>query len=207
MIPALLASFSSSTSILRFPSKNMKRLIFVAAFVTLFSFSATAQVTNETLQARIRAVGAEKSITLTFDPAGKTSKIMAVSDNFSKSDASRAGLLAMNFAMGIIYAGDTLERSPETFLLTFWVMSKKPRFGENHSMTAALKDEMLVIGSARYAAKPREQMEYLNFELSRASLAKIAAEANVRFQLGNEEFTFTPSQMKLFADLVTVTEK
>jgi len=183
----------------------MKRLIFFAAFVTLLSFSSTAQVTNETLQERIRVVRAEKSITLTFDPAGKTSKVMAVSDNFSKNDASRAGLLAMNFAMGIIYAGDTLERSPDTFLLTFWVMSKKPRFGENHAMTAALKDEMLVIGSARYAAKPREQMEYLNFELSRANLAKIAAESNVRFQLGDQEFTFTPSQMKLLADLLTIT--
>ncbi len=183
----------------------MKRLIFVAAFVTLFSLSSTAQVTNETLQERIRTARAEKSITLTFDPAGKTSKVMAVSDNFSKNDANRAGLLAMNFAMGIIYAGDKLERSPDTFLLTFWVMSKKPRFGENHSMTAALKDEMLVIGSARYAAKPREQMEYLNFELSRENLSKIAAEANVRFQLGDQEFTFTPSQMKLLADLLTIT--
>ncbi len=185
----------------------MKRLTFAAAFSVLFAFSATAQVTNETLQARIRSVGAVKSITLTFDPAGKTSKIMAVADNFSKNDANRAGLLAMNFAIGVIYPGDALEKSPQTLLLTFWVMSKKPRFGENHAMTAALRDEMLVIGSARYVAKPREQMEYLNFELSRENLSKIAAEANVRFQLGDQEFTFTQSQMKLLADLVTVTEK
>ena len=112
----------------------------------------------------------------------------------------------MNFAIGHIYPGDTMVKSPESFLLTFWVMSKKPRFGASHSMTVALRDEMLVIGSARYAAKPREQMEYLNFEMSRENLIKIAGSSEVRFQLGNEEFTFTPSQLKLLADLLVVTE-
>jgi hypothetical protein len=65
---------------------------------------------------------------------------------------------------------------------------------------------MLVIVSARYAAKPREQMEYLNFEISRENLMKIAGQTEVRFQLGDEEFTFTKSQMKLLADLLVVTE-
>ncbi|MEO8574851.1 MAG: hypothetical protein ABI481_12865, partial [Pyrinomonadaceae bacterium] len=91
-------------------------------------------------------------------------------------------------------------------LLTFWVLSKKPRFGASHSLTVALRDEMLVIGSARYAAKPREQMEYLNFEISRENLMKIAGQTDVHFQLGDEQFTFTRSQMKLFADLLMVTE-
>jgi hypothetical protein len=131
---------------------------------------------------------------------------MAVSENFSKDDAGRAGLLAMNFAIGHIYPGETIVRSPESFLLTFWVMAKKPRFGANHAMTVVLPDEMLVIGSARYSAKPREQMEYLNFEVSRDNLKKIAGQTEVRFQLGDEEFTFTKSQMKLLADLLMVTE-
>ena len=53
-------------------------------------------------------------------------------------------------------------------------------------MTVALREEMLVIGSARYVAKPSQQMEYLNFEISRDNLSKIASETNVRFHLGDE---------------------
>ena len=158
------------------------------------------------MQSRIRSAHAEKTITLTHDAASNTTKIMGVSENFSKDEASRSGLLAMNFAMGVIYPADNIVASPESFLLTFWVMAKKPRFGSNHSMTVSLRDEMLVIGSARYAGKPREQMEYLNFEISRENLLKIAGQSDVRFQLGDEQFTFTKSQMKLIGDMLMVTE-
>jgi hypothetical protein len=180
----------------------------VAFAVTLLSltFSISAQVSNETLQSRINSVHAGKNVSLIFDAVSNTTKVMAVSENFSKEDASRSGILAMNFAMGIIYPGNYIVKSPDSFLLTFWVMSKKPRFGASHAMTVALREEMLVIGSARYAAKPREQMEYLNFEVSRENLIKIAGQTDVRFQLGDEQFTFTPTQMKLLADLLQITE-
>ena len=184
----------------------MNRLPLIAVAILSLAFAVSAQSSNAIFQARIQQLGAGKQISLTFDSVSGTSKIMAVSDNFSKDDTGRAGLTAMNFAIGHIYPGDTMVKSPESFLLTFWVMSKKPRFGASHSMTVALRDEMLVIGSARYAAKPREQMEYLNFEMSRENLIKIAGSSEVRFQLGNEEFTFTPSQLKLLADLLVVTE-
>jgi hypothetical protein len=184
----------------------MKRLPFVVVAILSLAFAISAQSSNALFQARIQQLNAGKAIVLTYDAASQTSKIMAVSDNFSKDDTGKAGLLAMNFAIGHIYPGDSMVKSPESFLLTFWVMSKKPRFGANHAMTVALRDEMLVIGSARYAAKPREQMEYLNFEVSRENLSKIAGQSEVRIQLGNEEFTFTPSQLKLLADLLVVTE-
>jgi hypothetical protein len=184
----------------------MNRLPFVAIAILSLAFALSAQSSNAQFQARIQQLNAGKTITLTYDATSQTSKIMAVSENFSKDDTSKAGLLAMNFAIGHIYPGDSMVKSPESFLLTFWVMSKKPRFGANHSMTVALRDEMLVIGSARYAAKPREQMEYLNFEVSRENLSKIANQSDVRIQLGDEEFTLTPSQLKLLADLLVVTE-
>ena len=101
--------------------------------------------------------------------------------------------------------GEDLVSPPETFLLTFWVMAKKPRFAAAHDMTVVLPEEMLVIGSGRYVAKPREQMEYLNFEVSRESLTKIAMQTEPRFKLGDQDFTFTRNQMKLLADLLTVT--
>ena len=72
-------------------------------------------------------------------------------------------------------------------------------------MTVVLPEEMLVIGSGRYASKPAEQVEYLNFEISRENLMKIAGQTEVSFMLGDERFTFTHSQMKLIGDLLTVT--
>jgi hypothetical protein len=171
-----------------------------------FALTVSAQsLSNDTIRERIRTLHAENSIALTYDDAGKTTKIMAVSENFSKDEAGRSGILAMNFAAGLFYPGDNFVKAPESFLLTFWVLSKKPRFGASHSLAVVLPDEILVVGSARYAAKPREQMEYLNFDISRENLAKIAGQTDVRFHLGDEEFSFTKSQMKLFADLLTVT--
>ena len=183
----------------------MKSTLAVVFTLFLFSFSSSAQLSNETIQLRIRATRAD-NINLTYDETGGTSKLMSVSENFARGEASKAGVLAMNFALGCIYPGNSLAKSPETFLFSFWVLSRKPRFGENHAMTVALREEMLVIGSARYSAKPSQQMEYLNFEISREKLAKIAAETEVRFQLGEQEFTFTKSQMKLIADVLAVTE-
>ena len=185
----------------------MKRLIALCAATLFLALAASAQpLTNDAIRDRIRSYNSEKGISLSYDAEGKTTKIMAVSENFSKDDASRSGILAMNFAAGLFYPGDSFIKSPESFLLTFWVLSKKPRFGANHAMTVALPEEVLVIGSARYAAKPREQMEYLNFEISRENLNKIAKQADVRFQLGDDQFTFTKSQMKLFADLLLITD-
>lgn len=183
----------------------MKYPIAIAALF-LFTVTVSAQtISNETIQNRIRSAHAEKSISLVFDAAAKTSKIMAVSENVPKDEAGRSGIMAMNFAIGLFYPGDALTKSPDSFLLTFWVLTRKPRFASRHDMTAVLRDEMLVIGSARYVAKPREAMEYLNFAITRENLAKIAAENDVRFMLGDEEFTFTRSQMKLLADMLTIT--
>ena len=185
----------------------MKRLISIIAALIVLTVAVSAQeISNDALQNRINSLNAEKSIALTFDDAGKTTKIMAVSENFSKDEAGRSGVLAMNFAIGLIYPGSSITKSPESFLLTFWVLSKKPRFGANHSLAVSLREEILVIGSARYAGKPREQMEYLNFEISREALTKIAGQTDVRFHLGDQEFTFTRSQMKLLADLLTTTQ-
>ena len=183
----------------------MKHLIALSLVLVSLTVTSHAQeVTNDIVQKRIVAAHAQDSIALTFDSG--SSKIMAVSENFTKEETNRAGILTMNLAVGLIYPGDSLAKAPDSFLLTFWVLSKKPRFGSNHALTIALKDEMLVIGGARYTAKPREQMEYLNFEISRESLTRIAGLADVRFRLGDDEFTFTRRQMKLFADLLVVTE-
>jgi hypothetical protein len=184
----------------------MKELIAAIVVLPILVFVANAQpLTNTTIKERIRAARAERDITLTFDPQGKTSKLMAVAGNFAGAEAKRSGLMAMNFAVGHIYPGNEMSAEPQSFLFTFWVLSKKPRFSEEHAMTVVLPEEMLVIGSGRYASRPAEQVEYLNFEISRENLMKIARQIEVGFMLGDERFTFTHSQMKLLADLLTVT--
>src|SRR4030095_10488617 len=104
----------------------MKHLTAISAALLCLTFSASAQtLSNDAIQARINSLHAERSIAVTFDAAGKTTKIMAVSENFSKDEAGRSGILAMNFAAGLIYPGDYVVKSPESFRLTFCELSKK----------------------------------------------------------------------------------
>ncbi|MEO6050247.1 MAG: hypothetical protein ABIP78_02810 [Pyrinomonadaceae bacterium] len=112
----------------------------------------------------------------------------------------------MNFGMAFFYAGKALTGSPETIDFTFWVLTKKPKFAAAHTWNVTLGEETLDLGDARYAAKPRENMEYLNFIVTRSDLTKIAAGSNVKFQLGTFEFTFRPSQLTLLKNLLAVSD-
>jgi hypothetical protein len=185
----------------------MKSLLLLSATILLLAVLSNAQSKpNDAILQQIKFLKAEKTLELTYDQNSNTSKLKAVAENFSSGDAKKSGILAMNFAVGFHYAGPELKKSPDPILLTFWVLTKKPRFGEDHSFTVVAGDEMLVLGNARYVAKTQQNMEYLNFEISRADLAKIAAQRDVRFKLGPAEFQFTPSQLKLFADILAVSE-
>lgn len=183
----------------------MKNLISIAA-VIIFSLSiASAQKTNDAINKQIRSLKADKFITLTYDTASNASKIFVRADNFSDSEAKKAGIQAMNFGMAHIYGGQALAAPPESFDLAFWVLTKKPRFATANAWTVMLGSETLDLGDARYGGKPAEDMEYLNFHVSREDLAKIAAGSNVKFHLAAAEFTFTPAQLTLFKDLLAIT--
>ena len=49
-------------------------------------------------------------------------------------------------------------------------------------------------------------MEYLNFNLTREMLTKIAANSNVRFRLGTAEFKFTNDQLRMIANLMLLSD-
>ena len=185
----------------------MKNLFLIACVVCLLSATALSQVkSNDTVSQQIRRLGSSKTFTLVFDDSGNNSKLMGVSENFSDADAGSAGVRAMNFAAGFFYAGDGIAEAPREIMLTFWVLTKKPRFAENHHLTVRTASETIDIGDARYSPKPRSDMEYLNFVISRDALARIAGGSNVRFRLGDHDFTFTRSQMKLLADLLLLSD-
>lgn len=174
--------------------------------ILLFVVCAQAQQkSNAAIQQQLKSLGSGQ-VEVHFDEASKVSKIKAVSQNFPDGDAKRAGVKAMNFAVGVIYPGAGLDRSPEQYMFSFWVMSGKPRFGEDHTFNVFLGHETLQFGEARYVARARDGMEYLNFNLTREQLKKIAAESKVRFLLGRNDLAFTSSQLKLLADVYLATE-
>jgi hypothetical protein len=185
----------------------MKTLSLAVLAVVFLSLNLNAQTkTNTDIEQQMRTLGAEKNIELTFDSGSNMSKLMAVSENFSDAEVSRANVRAMNFAIGFFYPGQTLERAPDPILLTFWVLSKKPQFGADHFMTLFIADETIEIGDSRYVARARDNMEYLNFNLSRDVLMKIAKNSNVRFRLGTAEFKFTSGQLRMIANLMLLSD-
>ena len=183
----------------------MKHLLLFIALLVFTSAAAAQTKSNDVIQQQLKSLGS-RQIGVNYNEGSKATTIKAVSENFSNDEAKRAGVRAMNFAVGVIYPGAGLDRSPEQYMLSFWVMSGKPRFGEDHTFNVFLGSETLQLGNARYSFRERDGMEYLNFNLTREQLKKIAAESRVRFLLGRHDFTFTPSQLKLFADLYLATE-
>ena len=174
----------------------MKTLATLLAILLLAALSFSQEKTNDQINRQIRSLGVER-VNVSFDASSNMSKLMAVAENFSNRDADSAGVQAINFALGFFYAGSSLKSAPESVHFTFWVLTKKPRFAERHHLTVDADSKQLDLGDARYAAKPAQNMEYLNFELSRADLAAIGSAKTVTFRLGEHKFSATASQLKL----------
>ena len=185
----------------------MKPLVYFAVGILLASASINAQSKpNDTVARQLRSLGSDGVITLSHDHGSNMSKLMAVSGNFPDSEAKAADVRAMNFAAGFLYPGQSLDKSPDPILLTFWVLSKHNRFGNGHALVVQVDGETLDLGDSRYVARPRDGMEYLNFNLSRDVLARIAAGSNVRFTLGGANFTFSRDQLKILANLLLLSD-
>lgn len=172
------------------------RYLLVLTILVLSAVASAQEKTNDEINRQIRSLGGDH-ITLTFDQASNTTKIMAVSENFSDSDANAAGVQAMNFAMAFFYQGSSLKQSPETIHFAFWVLTKKPRFAENHHLTVDIDGRTLDLGDARYAAKPNQNLEYLNFEIKRTDLAAIGTGNKVTFRIHGRSFSATAEQVKM----------
>lgn len=176
----------------------MKTLAALFAVFLFASLSFSQERSNDEINRRIRSSGVEH-LNVSFDASSNMSKLMAVAENFSTRDADSAGVQAINFALGFFYAGTALKTSPESIHFSFWVLTKKPRFAENHHLTVEADGRTLDLGEARYAAKPAQNLEYLNFDISRTDLAAIGSAGKVTFRLGTRTFAASPSQLKLIA--------
>jgi hypothetical protein len=186
----------------------MKKYSLLPLLVLLVAAVAFGQSkSNAAIAEQIKDLKAEKAITLTYDEASKMSKIMVTGEDFGKEQDKRAGVEAMNFGMAFFYPGQALATAPAEINFTFWVLNKKPKFAESHHWTVTIGTETLDLGEARYAARPKENMEYLNFKISRENLEKIAkAPAEVKFRLGAAELKFTPEHLRTFANLLKIAD-
>lgn len=186
---------------------NMSKVFFSAIIIVLAAAASFGQAKpNSEISRQIASLRMEKNVRLDYDKSGNTSRLKAVTDNFSDSDVRRSGIQAMNFAMGFFYPGDVLKSAPDPIMLSFWVLTKRPRFGDDHSLRAFFGGDSIDLGDARYVSKPSENMEYLNFQLSRANLARIAQTHDVKLQIGKFEFNLTPEQRIVIAEILHVSE-
>jgi len=180
----------------------MKYLLFLAT-IFLFATAVIAQSKpNTVIEQQLRSSGS--NATVNFDVNSKVTTLKGVAENFSDADTKRSGARAMNFAVGAIYVGDKIERSVEPLTLSFWIMSGgKARFAEDHSLAAMNGSDRTDLGTGRYTFR-RDGMEYLNFNLTRESVAKLA-EAST-WMIGGKQFTPTASQKKLLRDILAATQ-
>lgn len=182
----------------------MTRTILPLIFALIFASFAGGQARSaDDIRRRMRDLKADRVYTLTYDEASNSSKLMAVAENMPQKEAERAGAQAINFASAFTFTGKELNATPEKFNLTFWVLSKKLQFAAAHSWTVTAGNAAVEMGDARYVAKPADNMEYLNFVVTLDDLKKIAV-AGAKFKLGNSDFTFTPAQIKLLSDMVSL---
>ena len=175
-------------------------------FLTLLAISIAAQEkTNDAINGQIRALGIDH-VNVTFDQPSNSSKLMAVAENFPNREAESAGVQAINFAMGFFYSGKSLKTVPDTIHFSFWVLTKKPRFAENHKLIVDLDGRSLDLGDSRYAAKPNQNLEYLNFDIARSDLASIAAASKVTFRVGTRIFAVSSDQLKLIRAVTRIAD-
>lgn len=179
----------------------MKSLLLIS-FAFLLTISHHAQPkTNTAIDEHLRALGT--NATIHFDANSRVTSIKGVAENFSDSDTKRAGVKAMNFAVGALYAGDKIEHSIDPLTLSFWIMSRKPRFGEDQTLVVVSGTNRTDLGGGRYVAR-RDGMEFINFNLTRGQLMKVSEASS--FLIGGKEFTPTDSQKKLLRTILVATQ-
>ena len=173
-------------------------------FTILFSINIFAQTkTNEAIEKQIKNLRLAQT-KLTYNPESNMSKIMVIADDFGSEQDKAAKVQGFSFGMAFFFQGKALTAAPGEINLTFWVKTDKPRFAENHHLTVFAGNETLDLGDARYAAKPNENMEYLNFKISPENLAKIGNAAEAKIKIGNAEFKFLPSHLKVLSGIVKI---
>ena len=183
--------------------KNSLLLLAVLLSLSLSGYAQSAKP-NDSIAEQIKSLGMERLITLSFDQPGNTTTIRAIGDYFANREASAAGVQAINFGIGLYFAGAALALPPETFQLTFWVHTSKARFAENRNLKIDFAGRTVNLGPGRYASRPNQQKEYLNFDIPRTALELLSENTSAVFRLGEHSFTLSKSQLALMRALAKI---
>lgn len=186
---------------------EMKTLLFHLVFLTAAGMPVFTQGKSaDQLREKAKMDGFNQTIAVDYEAESNTTRIRGVGENFSQSEARQAGVRAINFAAGVIAAGNGLSKSASEFLFSFWILSEKPQFADSDSVEFVAGNERFKAKGFRYAARPRDKMEYSNLTLSRSELEKIATTDAAIAWIGHKSFTFTAKQLRLFRELLEITE-
>ena len=186
----------------------MKKLLLISAIIIGAFGGAAAQQgkSNDALAKQIKKLKAEKAAFSSYDDSSKASKLVIFGNDFAEDQAKRAGLDSLRFGMAFFYVGRELTAAPDLINLTFTAQTKKPRFAENHSVVITADNEIFDLGEARYVSKPNNNVEYLNFQVKREMLAKIAKADKITAKIGNFDFEFSPVQRQTFVNLIALSD-
>jgi hypothetical protein len=178
-----------------------KILSTLAVLLTLSGIALSQTKSADAISKQLKALKAEKIYSLTYDKGSNNSKIYGFGENFDEAKASK--LLFLRFGLAFFFAGNALSTKADSYTLTFQAEGKKPLFAASHALKFTIDGEALDLGDARYVNK---DMEYLNFKLNREQLSKIAKGKDVKAKLGAIELKFTPAHIKMFADLLALSD-
>lgn len=182
------------------------RSIFLSIFVILIAVaSLSAQgKSNEAIGSQIKSLKAEKTLAVEFNKASNITKVLAFGEDFGRDQDRANNLDSFSFGTTFFFAGTVLTSAPDSFVTTFWAQGHKPMFAESHALTFVVDGETLDCGQARYARKSGDRREFLNFVIPRAYLEKIVRGRDVQLKMGSAQFKLRPEHLKLFSDLLAV---
>lgn len=160
---------------------------------------------RDAIAGQLKTLRAAKNFEVIYDRASNNSKIIGFSDDFGRADDRRNNLESFRFGLAVNYAGERLLTATDAYLLTFQAGTKKDAFRNLHRLTLTIDDKTVDFGDARYGNK-NEGVEYLNFKLTREQTTQIAKGGSVRMKIGNADITLKPEQIKMFADLLALSD-
>lgn len=172
--------------------KYLITVLLLTALLPLLTYSQSKP--NASIETAIRKTGEHSTYRLSYDPDSNVSKLMMISSSFPSSDLGRIGVEAMHFVVGFMYLGQEINSRPDNMIMTFWVLSRKPRFAEDHGLVLSSGVDRIDLGQARYISKTRENMEYLNFNIDWSDLEKIASGTVGEIKLGDHRLNLTAQQ-------------
>jgi hypothetical protein len=173
----------------------------LAMILILTGIALSQTKSAEAISKQLKTLKADKIYSLTYDKGSNNSKIYGFGENFD--EAKRNDLSFLRFGLAFFFAGTALSAAPDSYNFTFQAEGKKPVFAASHALKFTIDGEALDLGDARYVNK---DMEYLNFKLNREQLSKIAKGKDVKAKIGAIEVKFTPAHIKMFADLLALSD-